>query len=416
MGALIDAINTNNTLGRQNLSDKGVELPETATTYDIMSAIAEIEGGGTEYTNILPKTTIDLANNGETEGWIMGMATVDDFPELTAGQTYSLTIDDETPIDITLTDMEGVLIAGNTAMVEGGDNGEDYIIMFIAEGNMINFGLRSDVEGTHTIKLDAKASGGTEEIETLIDKSGVLESTEGSVEEKVEQLIDKAEELGFFMLITNANQLFQKAHNFPSKAVVNLPNATNLYQAFSYWDTEPIPIVEELIVNAPLLADSSSYPNGVIVQMFAFNHGVKKVVLNLSDGLQKMGGLFSVARALEEAVLNFSTKNVTLFGTTFNGSTVKRIIGSLDFSSATSVNNMFSACVNLEEVTFEPNTLSISISLAESRKLTSESIQSIIDGLATVTTAQTLTLHADVKAKLTQTQLDTISGKNWNLA
>ena len=35
-------------------------------------------------------------------------------------------------------------------------------------------------------------SGGTAEIETLIDESGVLEDTEGTVTEKVEELIDKA--------------------------------------------------------------------------------------------------------------------------------------------------------------------------------------------------------------------------------
>ena len=35
-----------NALGRTNLSEKGVELPETATTYEIMSKIAEISGGG----------------------------------------------------------------------------------------------------------------------------------------------------------------------------------------------------------------------------------------------------------------------------------------------------------------------------------------------------------------------------------
>lgn len=44
-----------NALGRQNLTKKGVELSATATTYDIMTAIAEIVGssggGGVTYTN-----------------------------------------------------------------------------------------------------------------------------------------------------------------------------------------------------------------------------------------------------------------------------------------------------------------------------------------------------------------------------
>lgn len=207
---------------------------------------------------------------------------------------------------------------------------------------------------------------------------------------------------------------FRQAHSFPTKAVVNLPNATNLYQAFSYWNTEPIPIVEELTVNAPNIVDKSSNTNGVIGQMFAFNHGVKKVVLNLSDGIQKMSSLFSQAKAVEEIVLNFLTKNVPLFDGAFSGSTVKQIIGAVDFSSATNVTNMFANCNNLEEVRFAPNTLSLSISLVNSSKLSAESVQSIIDGLATVDTAQTLTLNKAIA--LTDEQKATINAKGWTLA
>ena len=48
MGTLTDRISSANALGRQNLSDKGVNVPDDATTYDIMQSIAEISGGGTE--------------------------------------------------------------------------------------------------------------------------------------------------------------------------------------------------------------------------------------------------------------------------------------------------------------------------------------------------------------------------------
>lgn len=34
-----------NALGRQNLTEKGVEIPETATTYEIMSKIADVSSG-----------------------------------------------------------------------------------------------------------------------------------------------------------------------------------------------------------------------------------------------------------------------------------------------------------------------------------------------------------------------------------
>jgi hypothetical protein len=50
------------------------------------------------------------------------------------------------------------------------------------------------VLGKVTVNVDVPSSGGgTEELENLIDNSGVLDSTEGTVEDKVEQLIDLAE-------------------------------------------------------------------------------------------------------------------------------------------------------------------------------------------------------------------------------
>lgn len=70
----------------------------------------------------------------------------------------------------------------------------------------------------------------------------------------------------------------------------------------------------------------------------------------------------------------------------------------------------------LEYIRFVPNTIGFSITLEHSSVLSDESIQSIIDGLATVTTTCTLTLHAKVKAKLTDEQKNTITVKGWTLA
>lgn len=262
------------------------------------------------------------------------------------------------------------------------------------------------VEVVDTTEIDA--------LDDLIDESGVLEDTEGTVTEKVEELIDKARyELNAFMHIKNANGLFHYAKTFPSKAVVNLPNAITLYQAFAYWNTEPIPIVEELIVNASSISVNSS--NNCMGQMFVFNSGVKKVILNMPDESQYMVSTFNSASILEEIVLEFSTKNIKEYNQTFsNCKKLKRILGTLDFSSATNIDYIFANCDNLEEITFAPNTLSISISLYRSSKLTSESIQSIIDGLATVETAKTLTLYSAIT--LTDEQKATINAKGWTLA
>lgn len=245
-------------------------------------------------------------------------------------------------------------------------------------------------------------------LENLIDESGVFEDTEGTVTEKVGELIDKvAYELKSFECITNANGIFKEAKTFPTKAIVNLPNASSVYQAFSYWTTEPIPIVEELTVNAPKSNNTS--------QMITYNSGIKKVILNASDNITNLNSFAARAKSLEEVVLNFQTKNITNYGSVFYADPVfKKIIGVLDFSFATNVTNMFLNCYELEEVTFEPNTLSISISLAQSSKLTAESVQSIIDGLKIVETAQTLNLNKAIV--LTDEQKATINAKGWTLA
>lgn len=100
-----------------------------------------------------------------------------------------------------------------------------------------------------------------------------------------------------------------------------------------------------------------------------------------------------------------------------NDHKLKTVIGEIDFSYLTSTVNFFINCSGLENVRFKEKTLSVSLSLSHSEKLTAESIQSIIDGLADLTggTAQTLTVHATVGAKITDEQKAAISAKNWTL-
>lgn len=88
----------------------------------------------------------------------------------------------------------------------------------------------------------------------------------------------------------------------------------------------------------------------------------------------------------------------------------------LDLSSSTNNRNFVQYCHNLEYIRIVPNTIKYSVSFAQSSKLSDESVQSIIDGLAdSGGTAQTLTLHATVGDKLTDEQKATITAKNWTL-
>lgn len=219
------------------------------------------------------------------------------------------------------------------------------------------------------------------------------------------------ETVNLFQFVSSANGIFHSAKSFPSKAVINFPNATKVYQTFAYWNTEPIPIVEELTVTAPNINVGNI--QACMGQMFTYNNGVKKVILNMPDESQYMNSTFSSCGIVEEVVLNFSTKKISDYMHAFTGcKKLKKIDGVLDFSSATNVNYMF-GCNELEYVRFAPNTLSIPISLVACSKLTSESIQSIIDGLATVETEQKLTLHATVISKLTEEQVTQLANKNW---
>lgn len=131
----------------------------------------------------------------------------------------------------------------------------------------------------------------------------------------------------------------------------------------------------------------------------------------------RIGGITN--EGLKELEIIGDTKNVTNFQQfVMNRSSLERIIGELDFSSATIIQYAFSGCSGLREITPKPNTIKVSLIFGNSSNLTEETIQAIINGLADLTgsTAQTLTLHKDVKAKLTQDQIAQITNKNWTLA
>jgi hypothetical protein len=70
---------------------------------------------------------------------------------------------------------------------------------------------------------------------------------------------------------------------------------------------------------------------------------------------------------------------------------------------------------NLYGATFtDDSVIACSISFAQSSSLSATALQSIINALATVTTAQTLTLHKNIA--LTDEQKATINSKGWTLA
>lgn len=96
----------------------------------------------------------------------------------------------------------------------------------------------------------------------------------------------------------------------------------------------------------------------------------------------------------------------------YMGESLSLIVGEQNNLSSST----FNYCTNLVNLTIS-GTIGKSITLKDSPLLTLESVQSIIDHLKDLTgaTAQTLTLHATVGAKLAQAQKDAITAKNWTL-
>ena len=124
---------------------------------------------------------------------------------------------------------------------------------------------------------------------------------------------------------------------------------------------------------------------------------------------------------LKRVTLNFNTKNCTNFQHAFTNQQVVEIVDGtpLDMSAVTVATRTgaFTTTPALKEVRFVKESIPLNISFAQSANLSTDTIQSIIDGLADLTggTVQTLTLHATVGGKLTEIQKATITAKNWTL-
>ena len=164
--------------------------------------------------------------------------------------------------------------------------------------------------------------------------------------------------------------------------------------------------------------------NGSMSGAFYGALGLKKIKLkgNVAKNVLGVSSAFR-AKSVTEATLEevdmseFNAIFDTLTAVFADNTKLKIIKGELDFTNANGT-IPFNKCSALEEIRVKPESIRISLSLNSSPLLSDESIHSIVDGLADLTgqTAQTLTLHATVKAKLTEAQISQITSKNWTLA
>jgi hypothetical protein len=220
----------------------------------------------------------------------------------------------------------------------------------------------------------------------------VLDNTEGTVEDKVGKLIEYA---NFKHIIQQS--LYKNTDNSWAGAL-NVFKNTNVKDV-SMFDLSKIKWLSQAFMNTKIEELNLDLTN--VIYMDNMCEGcvdLKKVTIkNMTSQMKSLSATFAgcVSLVSIEGDLNVVSCDKFLYNVP---------------------QSSFYECRLLEEIRFIEGCIKHTISFLWSPYLSAESIQSIIDGLATVETAQTLTLHADVKAKLTQTQLETITSKNWNLA
>ncbi len=113
--------------------------------------------------------------------------------------------------------------------------------------------------------------------------------------------------------------------------------------------------------------------------------------------------------------------NVRLMSNTFSGADGGNTITTINIKiteNCIDMSGAFGHCSRLTNLIFtDDSVIAVGFSLAQSKLLTTESVDSIIHALKDVTgqTALKITLHADVITKLTEEQLQQIADKNWQV-
>ena len=191
-------------------------------------------------------------------------------------------------------------------------------------------------------------------------------------------------------------------------------------------DTRRVTSMESMFQGCSSLTslDVSNFSTQNVTNMQSMFQGCSSLtsldVSNFStQNVTKIQSMFRGCSSLTSLdVSNFSTQNVTNMYYMFQGCSSLTSINlgdKFDASKVSGVQNMFQFCNSLETITGNIKNLSISLSLS-SCPLDHDSALRIINGLATVTTAQTLTLSSTTKSTLSATEKAVLINKGWTLA
>ena len=183
-------------------------------------------------------------------------------------------------------------------------------------------------------------------------------------------------------------------------------------------------ITNSQIKSGGMPADNYCYLNKYITEVRINDALPEEYTLEIPDGalIRSFYNTFYSApndNSVQHITIVGSTGLITNWGTTFcRRKALTTITGELDFTSATSIDRPFIDCSALVSMRFKSESLKKTMAINSSPNLDTETLASIINGLADLTggTAQTLTLHATAKANLTAEQLAAATAKNWTIA
>lgn len=179
---------------------------------------------------------------------------------------------------------------------------------------------------------------------------------------------------------------------------------------------------EEVVLN---LDNAKSLEDFYLSRGETQNKTVKHITVNCPNQINSMRAAFSGSsypdNFLEHITLNADTSKCEWWINVFFRMYKLKTIDGMPLNPIKVNGNGFQNCFGqsdqIEQIRFVEKSILRGISFSATDKLSDESIQSIINGLADLTgqTAQTLDLHANIILKLTDEQLTQISNKNWSV-
>lgn len=154
---------------------------------------------------------------------------------------------------------------------------------------------------------------------------------------------------------------------------------------------------------------------GTLTEMFRLTTGLESLEVTMPDRPCKVN-YFVYGSSLRVLRLPAGLQVADFTNFAARCSALEEVIGTIDLTESSSNDSCFNSCPQLREVRFAPGSIYKSLGIKNSEKLSAATVESILSGLATVDTPQTLTLHSTVKEALTETQKAALTAKNWLLA